>query len=137
MDGTAFEGGCLCGQVRWRAAAPPLNVRVCHCGRCRAATGAPFFARAMFALESFHRSGETTTWPTSPRVDRQSCARCGTAMFAAPKDPPARIGVSLATCDDRDALRPQCHIWVADKLAWVAIDDGLPQYDQGPVASSA
>ena len=74
----ACEGGCLCGQVRWRATAEPANVRVCHCRECRRATGGPFFARAVFLAESFERSGETTRWPTSPRIDRLSCARCGT-----------------------------------------------------------
>ncbi|MBW8816337.1 MAG: GFA family protein [Caulobacterales bacterium] len=135
MDG--FQGGCLCGQVRWRAWAAPLNVRVCHCGLCRRATGAPFFARAIFALQAFERTGETTAWPSSRRIDRHACARCGTAMFAAPKDPPARIGVAIATCDAPDALRPDCHIWVDDKLPWLSLADGLPQYGQGFVARSA
>jgi hypothetical protein len=52
-------------------------------------------------------------------------------MFSAPKDPPARLGVSLATLDDPDALKPQMHIWVSEKLAWVNTDDGLPQYQRG------
>ena len=123
-----FEGGCLCGQVRWRATAGPANVRVCHCRLCQRATGGPFFARAVFLDSVFERSGETTSWPSSPRVERQSCARCGTPMFAVPNDPPARIGVSLATLDAPEALRPDCHIWVGARLPWVAIDDALPQH---------
>jgi len=131
----AYEGGCLCGQVRWRASAPPLNLRVCHCRLCQSATGGPFFARAMFASDSFSREGETTAWPTSPRIDRHACARCGTPMFATPKDPPPRIAVSITTCDDRHALRPDVHIWVSEKVAWLSIDDGLPRFETGFVAS--
>ena len=127
----AYEGGCLCGQVRWRAAAEPANVRVCHCRECRKATGGPFFARAIFLAQGFEQTGQTTRWPTSPRIDRLSCARCGTPLFAAPKDPPARTGVSLATFDDPNAVRPDCHIWVSEKLAWVSIDAGLPRFAQG------
>lgn len=130
MDTKDFTGCCLCGQVRWRATAEPLNVRVCHCSLCRKATGAPFFARAVFALEVFEATGETTCWPTSPRIDRRSCARCGTPMFSAPKDAPARIGVGLATFDAPNAPTPNCHIWVSAKLPWVVIADGLPKYDQ-------
>jgi len=126
-----YEGGCLCGQVRWRATAEPANVRVCHCRLCQRATGGPFFARAIFPLAAFERTGETTAWPSSPRLERLSCARCGTPMFAAPKDPPARIAVSLATCDDRHALTPECHIWVSEKVAWLALEDGLPRHEQG------
>ena len=126
-----FEGGCLCGQVRWRASSPPANVRVCHCRLCQRATGAPFFARAIFLAEVFEFTGDTNSWPTSPRIDRLSCARCGTPMFAKPSDPPLRIGVSIATCDDRHALAPDCHIWVNEKVGWLELDDGLPRFQEG------
>jgi hypothetical protein len=132
-----YAGGCLCGQVRWSTDAEPLNVRVCHCGLCRRASGAPFYARAVFPLGAFSRTGETTSWPTSARVQRHACARCGTPVFAAPSDPPARIAVGLATLDDRDALRPDCHIWVSEKALWVTLADGLPQFDRGFVERSA
>ena len=127
----AYAGGCLCGQVRWAATAEPANVRVCHCRLCQLATGAPFFARAIFARDAFSWTGETIDWPSSPRIMRKSCARCGTRMFAEPNDPPARIGVSIATCDDRHALQPEVHIWTVEKVQWLCLDDGLPQHDSG------
>ena len=130
----SYAGACLCGQVRWRAAGDPLNVRICHCTLCQRATGGPFFARALFRAEDFSWSGELTGWPTSERLERRSCARCGTPMFSVPDDPPARIGVSLATLDDPDALAPECHIFVSTKRAWIALDDGLPQHAERPPA---
>jgi hypothetical protein len=131
MGRASYSGGCLCGQVRWRATAEPANVRACHCRECQRWTGAPFFARAIFQADAFERAGDLTSWPTSPRIDRRSCARCGTPMFADPKDPPARFAVSLATMDDPDALRPQAHIWTCEKLDWLVLADGLPQYEKG------
>ncbi|HEY8003058.1 MAG TPA: GFA family protein, partial [Phenylobacterium sp.] len=122
-----YAGGCLCGQVRWRAAAEPVNVRICHCRNCQRAVGGPYFARAVFLKGAIERSGDVLRWPTSPRVDRLSCARCGTPVFAEPKDPPARLAVAMATFDDPDAVAPDAHIWVSAKRAWVAIEDGLPQ----------
>jgi hypothetical protein len=53
-------------------------------------------------------------------------------MFAKPKDPPARVGVSLATLDEPATLRPDMHVWVSEKLAWLLIEDGLPEHDLGP-----
>ena len=129
--GAPYVGGCLCGQVRWRATAEPANVRVCHCRLCQKATGGPFFARAIFAAAAFSWTGETTAWPTSPRIMRRSCARCGTPMFAEPNDPPARIAVSAATCDDRHALAPDVHIWTAEKVDWLDLDDGRPRHEAG------
>jgi hypothetical protein len=134
MGDPVYEGGCLCGQVRWRATAEPANVRVCHCRLCQRWTGAPFFARAIFRAEDFAWSGATTSWPTSPRVVRRACARCGTPMLSVPNDPPARVGVSVATCDDRHALAPTVHIWVSEKVDWLTLDDGLSQHAEGYVA---
>ena len=94
MTSTTFTGGCLCGQVRFAASAEPANVRICHCRNCQRAVGGPYFARAIFLANAIERTGETTRWPTSPRIDRLSCTRCGTPLFAEPKDPPARLAVS-------------------------------------------
>jgi hypothetical protein len=127
-----YEGGCLCGQVRWKASAEPINVRLCHCRNCQRATGGPFFARAVFVAERIEWRGAVTRWPTSPRVERLSCARCGTPVFSQPNDLPARIGVALATFDDPASVTPDMHIWVSEKLGWVTIDDDLPRCAEGP-----
>jgi hypothetical protein len=126
----AYEGGCLCGQVRWRATAEPINVRLCHCRNCQRATGGPYFARALFNDPDVERTGETTRWASSQRLHRLSCARCGTPVFAEPQDGPW-IAVSLTTLDDPTALAPGSHIWVTEKRDWVRIDDGLPQFPEG------
>ena len=127
-----YQGGCLCGQVRWRAKAEPINVRICHCTLCQRWTGAPFFARALFRREDVSFAGETTRWPTSPVIERRSCARCGTPLFSDPSNDPPRLGVSLASMDQPDALTPECHIFVSAKRAWVTIADGLPQFAERP-----
>lgn len=127
-----FAGGCLCGQVRYVARGEPLNVRACHCRLCQRASGAAFFARAMFSLDAVAREGETLDYRSSPRLARMSCARCGTLVFCLPNDAPPRIAVNLVTLDAPDALAPDMHIHVENRLAWVKLDDGLPQYPQGP-----
>ena len=38
----------------------------------------------------------------------------------------------LSTFDDPNAVAPDMHIWVSEKLSWVTIDDGLPQHAKGP-----
>jgi hypothetical protein len=127
---TAYAGGCLCGQVRWRAMGEPENVRLCHCRNCQRATGGPYFARILFPTEAVERSGETTAWASSHRLVRQSCVRCGTPVFAEPLDAPY-LAVSLTTLDDPAVLRPGSHIWVSEKLDWVRLDDDLPQFPRG------
>ncbi|GLR86036.1 GFA family protein [Bradyrhizobium iriomotense] len=121
------EGGCLCGAVRFKAEGEPLNVRVCHCRNCQKAMGSPFFARALFPQTALTVEGETGRYPSSENIDRVFCKRCGTRLFSWRRNGTA-AGVALATFDDRNAFSPTEHIWVSEKLSWLKLDDGLPQF---------
>lgn len=128
---TIREGGCLCGAVRFKAEGEPLNVRICHCRNCQKAMGSPFFARALFDQRALTVAGDTAGYLSSDALDRMFCKACGTRLFSR-RTNGTMTGVALATFDDRNAFAPTGHIWVAEKIDWVRIDDGLPQY-QGTV----
>jgi hypothetical protein len=124
------EGGCLCGAVRFKAEGEPINVRICHCRNCQKAMGSPFYARALFSQHALTVEGATASYASSERLDRVFCACCGTRLFSWRKNGTA-AGVALAAFDDRNAFAPTEHIWVSEKMDWVRIDDGLPQFPQG------
>ena len=123
------EGGCLCGAVRFEAKGKPINVRICHCRNCQKAMGSPFFARALYEQSALTVTGDTGRYPSSDRIERVFCTRCGTRLFSWRRDGSA-AGVALATFDDRNAFAPTEHIWVSEKIAWVRFDDGLPQHSE-------
>lgn len=127
------EGGCLCGAVRFSCRGEPLNVRVCHCRICQKAHGAPFYARALFAQDQVEFVGPVARYPSSSRIDRLFCETCG-ARLASWRTDGSAVGVALALFDDRDAFRPTEHIWVSEKVAWLRLDDGLPQHPQAAPA---
>jgi hypothetical protein len=123
------EGGCLCGAVRFKCEGEPVNVRICHCRKCQKAMGSPFFARALFAQSAISIEGETARYPSSELLERVFCKRCGTRLFAWRKAG-SMAGVALAAFDDRNAFAPTAHMWVSEKMDWVRLDDGLPQYPE-------
>jgi hypothetical protein len=123
------EGGCLCGAVRFKAKGEPINVRVCHCRNCQRAMGSPFFARALFAQAALTVEGDSARYASSEATDRVFCKTCGTRLFSWRTNGTA-VGVALATFDDRNAFTPTEHIWVKEKIGWVKLDDGLPQYPE-------
>lgn len=125
------EGGCLCGAVRFRASAPPLNVRVCHCRLCQKATGSPFYARALFETKALEIRGPIARHASSERLDRAFCQACGCTVGAFRKDGTA-AGIAIALFDDRNAFTPTDHIWTSEKLHWVTIADDLPQFAEQP-----
>ena len=135
MDTQAWAGRCLCGGLRYRALGPWRHLCHCHCESCRRAAGAPSVAwgtveRAHFSL----LQGQLRIVRSSPPVERGFCADCGTTISYAHAERAGDLDLSLASLEDPSALAPQAHIWVQDKLPWVRIDDGLPQFPQALAA---
>ena len=129
--GGVREGGCLCGAVRFTATGEPINVRICHCRTCQKAMGSPFYARALYPQTAIEVEGETSGYPSSTAIRRAFCKACGTRMFSWRTNGTA-AGIPLALFDDRHAFAPTEHSWISEKINWVRIDDGLPQYPQSP-----
>jgi hypothetical protein len=89
--------------------------------------GSPFFARALFDQKALAVKGEPARYASSDTLDRVFCKNCGTRLFSWRRNGTA-AGIALAAFDDRNAFAPTEHIWVSEKMNWVRLDDGLPQY---------
>jgi len=76
-----FEGGCLCGAVRYRASSAPIRGVICHCPMCRKHSGAPALAFVHFRVGDFEWiSGAPTRYQSSEFAQRGFCARCGSTL---------------------------------------------------------
>jgi hypothetical protein len=127
-----YGGGCLCGAVRYEMSGPVNNLCWCHCTSCRRGAGAPAVPWGTVERERFRVTrGELTEYRSSPPVLRGFCAACGTSLTYRQESRAAEIDVALATLDEPALLAPRAHLWVADKLPWVVISDGLPQFTGG------
>ncbi|CAN7421670.1 GFA family protein [Aminobacter sp. LjRoot7] len=128
-----YQGGCMCGAVRYAVEAEPLNERVCHCRSCQKAIGAAFNARLMFRAEQVAMSGPVKTALSSPGVKRSFCAECGTTVLSG-RESAGVLAVTSGSLDDPDLFAPTMHIWVSSKQPWLKLDDGLPQYAEAAPA---
>jgi len=123
------EGGCLCGAVRYRAGGTPSGLTICHCATCRRASGAPMVAWTGFAADSFtFTRGAPTIYSSSPGVERSFCGRCGTQLTYRRLDAADSIDVTTASMDNPEAIPPQDHTWVQNRLSWIKLADELPAY---------
>jgi hypothetical protein len=102
-------------------------VRICHCRLCQRAMGSPFLARALYPMDQVTVTGRTERYPSSSELWRVFCPTCGTRLLAE-RPSAGRLGIALAAFDHPNGLAPECHMFVASKLAWVRINDDLPQY---------
>lgn len=130
-----FEGGCLCGAIRYRAESPPLRVVICHCSMCRKHSGAPALAFAHFPKASFAwLKGEPRRYRSSAFAERGFCPDCGSTVTMHEDVLPDRVQVAAGSLDTPEGLAPQDHVWVANQLPWLKITDDLPHF---PGSSSA
>jgi hypothetical protein len=137
MEKSGHAGGCLCGEVRYQVRGEVSNLCYCHCTSCRRATGAPLVPWGTFAREGFRLTrGALAEYRSSPAVVRGFCAACGTSLTYRHAARPAELDVALATLDDAARFAPQMHVWVSEKLPWVSISDGLPQFAAGSAGAA-
>lgn len=132
MSEPRYAGGCLCGALRYEIAGEAANPCFCHCTSCRRASGAPMVSWGTFAREALRITrGRLQEYRSSERVWRGFCAHCGTSLTYRHEARAGEIDVTLATLDDPTAIAPRMHVWVQDRLPWVAVADGLPQFSAG------
>ena len=131
MDTTRHAGGCFCGAVRYEVSGAPRTLCYCHCESCRRAAGSPAVAWATFDRSGFRVThGALAEFRSSAPVTRGFCAACGSCLTYRHEARSGEIDVTLATLEEAARLAPQMHVWVADKLPWVRIEDGLPQFPE-------
>jgi hypothetical protein len=115
-----IEGGCFCGQVRYRATGELLHSTVCHCADCRRAAGAQAVAWITVPVESFSfTAGEPVRFGSSPPVVRTFCGRCGTSLTYQHDDRPNEIDITTGSLDDPEAFPPTKQVFEEQKLSWV------------------
>jgi hypothetical protein len=126
-------GKCQCGAISYEATGEPAYSAICHCGDCRASSGAPMTGWALFPQDAVTITGTPASYQSSENATRQFCATCGTGLFYLnPVIFPGAIDIQTATLDDPEALPPQAHVQMAEAAPWMATLDKLPKFDRYP-----
>lgn len=128
-----YQGGCLCGKVRFTIRGGIRNIIYCHCSECRKAQGSAFATNGVVAAENFEIvAGETelTGYEATPGQTKYFCKHCGSPILSKQTAKPDQVRVRLGTIESDISERPQAHIFVASKANWEDIRGELPQYDE-------
>ena len=128
-----LEGGCACGEVRYRLTDAPMFVHCCHCLDCQRQTGSAFVLNAIYEadrVELLAGAPEPVTVPTSSGRphDVHRCPTCRTAVWSDYGRRGLRF-VRTGTLDQPSALKPDVHIFTRSKLPWVALPAETPAFD--------
>lgn len=135
MHDISREGGCACLALRYRLKGEPIYVNNCHCRQCQQQTGSTSVVNAFTEAENFEIiKGET--WQHTVKAGSGGphtifrCANCGTAIYSEyPRFGPMGVGIRVGTLDYAASLTPDAAIFVAEKMPWVALPEGIPHFE--------
>lgn len=131
----SFQGGCLCGSVRYETSAPPKAISHCHCRQCRKSHGAAFASYGSVLRGDLHiLEGWQVlrSYSSSSSVLRQFCANCGSPLFWSRSEGEYSewISIALGTLDTQLTSQKQQHIRVDSKASWYEPVCPEPQPDE-------
>ena len=124
-----YDGGCQCGEIRYRLNCEPIVVYACHCTDCQKQSSSAFGISVWVPVKAFRlTNGELKFWVTQSDSGNTKqcafCADCGSRVFHAAQDQPEIFSVKGGTLDQAQLFRPAGHIWTSSGLPWAVPEAG-------------
>jgi hypothetical protein len=122
------EGGCECGDVRYRMGAP-IFVNCCHCRMCQRHSGSAFAINAMIEADRV----ELIEGEVEITGGVAKCPSCGVRLWANhPLFGEALRFVRVGTLDRSDEVQPDAHFFTRSKHPWVTLPQDVPSFETLP-----
>lgn len=131
-----MEGGCRCGQVRFRVTAPPLVTMACHCTGCQKMTGGPYSVSVAVPALAFEvTAGEPVFGGMRGETRHMHCPHCLSWVFTEPGF--GMVNVRATMLDDTSWFTPFMETCTREKLSWVTTPakysfEGFPEPAEWP-----
>ena len=130
------RGSCLCGSVTFYAGPVTGPFELCHCSRCRQATGSAYAALVGVSEVRFTSGSDlvtTCSLPITsqpPAYKRCFCNTCGSPL---PEPGVTEWQEVPAGCLELISLPPDRHIYVDDAPAWSFPEPALPRFTRDEI----
>jgi hypothetical protein len=130
------EGGCRCGQVRFKISAKPLLTMACHCTGCQRMTASAYSLSAAIPSDGFSvTKGEPVIGGLHGACRHYFCPHCMSWMFTRLEDLDWFVNLRPTMLDDPDWFTPFIETWTSEKLPWATTPavhsfEALPTLDQ-------
>jgi len=127
------EGGCSCGEVRYRLLSDSLFTHCCHCLSCQRQTGSAFVVNILIEADRVELLAGNPQPVDVPRDDGSvqrvfRCPNCQIAVFSQYTRPDVRF-VRAGTLDEPRAVEPDVHIFTRSKVDWVTLPSSTPAFE--------
>ena len=131
-----FEGGCLCGAVRFQSKADPQVVGHCYCVDCRKTSGTGHCTHIGVPAEGFSVTGEVRFFDkpadSGNMVRRGFCPTCGSAVYSTNSAMDGLVFPRASSLDDPDMITPSLIVYASRAATWDHLDPALPAFPESP-----
>ncbi len=123
---THMDGGCRCGQVRYRIAGAPRFSFACHCHDCQQFSASAFSMGLVIDDGQFElMTGTLRTWSKigssgKPSVN-STCPVCGTWIHTRPQSQPGVTVLRPTSLDVHGWVRPVAQLFTRSALPWALL----------------
>jgi len=128
-----LEGGCLCGEIRYRITGPIIFVSQCCCRDCQKATGTGHTTILGVQAADLEVTGApkvyTNAGDTGGQISRHFCANCGGRLYTSGDHPGSIRIVQAGSLDNPNVVHPQNVIYAKDAPAWDFFDPDIPKFE--------
>lgn len=132
-----YEGGCLCGAVRYSVSRAPRTIYACHCTDCQRGTGSAFGVslvvdRSAVALTKGRPAPYAAQMSDGRSKQGMMCTNCGTKLWAESLRNRDFLILRPGTLDERSWVKPIAHIWTRSAHPWFRFPDDVALFDTQP-----
>lgn len=130
-----YLGSCLCGEVTFEIEGDFEKFYLCHCERCRKDTGSAhaanlFSSTAKLRWLSGQEKVKTFNFRSEGHI-KCFCTNCGSALPNIQMDGKLLV-VPAGSIDSDTDIKPQGHIYYANKANWDNELENVPKFEELP-----
>ena len=121
MEIGSQDGGCRCGQVRFRVSGQPVMTFACHCTGCQRMTASAFSLSAFYPSAAFEvLSGEPVIGALHGAHRHFFCPYCMSWIFTRPAGLDQFVNIRPTMVDDATSFTPFIETYTIEKLPWAS-----------------
>ena len=113
------EGGCRCGQLRFRVTSKPILTMACHCTGCQRMTASAFSLSALYPSDGFEVvQGDPVIGGLHGPTRHFFCLHCMSWVFTRPEGLDRFVNVRATLFDNPRGFTPFIETYTSEALPW-------------------
>ncbi|OYY91211.1 MAG: aldehyde-activating protein [Sphingomonas sp. 28-66-16] len=115
------DGGCRCGELRFRVSGKPLMTMACHCTGCQQMTASAFSLSSLYPDSAFEVvAGDPVIGGLHGAARHYFCGHCLSWAFTRPEGMDDFVNVRSMLLEGAADYRPFIETFTLEKLPWAA-----------------